>query len=168
MTAEFLHVSHTMTLAWRYGTSWYFAEFMRALREERRLLGLRCPVCGRVYLPPRPVCGNCYAEMREWVAVQETGVVRAFTVVHVPIIDPTTGRPRPTPYGMALIQLDGADTTLNHYLAESDPLRLSLGMRVRAVWREERTGTLADIVHFVDVHHFDRCAPPGSAQNRRI
>lgn len=146
-----LRVSHTMTLAWQYGASRYFAELMRAVRDERRLLGLRCPRCRRVYLPPRPVCGNCHAELREWVEVKDTGTVRAFTVVHVPIIDPATGQPRPTPYGMALIQLDGADTTLNHYLAENEAGKLRIGMRVRAVWREERTGTLGDIVHFEEV-----------------
>lgn len=138
-----------MTLSWRYGTSWYFAEFIRALRDERRLLGLRCPLCRRVYLPPRPLCGNCRAELREWVEVKDSGTVRAFTSVHLPIIDPATGQPRPTPYGMALIQLDGADTTLNHYLAENDPAKLRIGMRVRAVWRAERKGALSDIVHFV-------------------
>lgn len=145
---ELLRISHPMPLAWRYGTSWYFAEFIRALRDDRRLLGLRCPVCRRVYLPPRPVCGNCHAEMRDWVAVEDTGTVRAFTVVHLPIVDPVTGLPRPTPYGMALIRLDGADTTLNHYLAENEPARLRIGLRVRAVWREVRAGTLSDIVHF--------------------
>lgn len=146
---ELLHVSHPMTLAWRYGTSWYFAEFIRALRDERRLLGLRCPLCRRVYLPPRPLCGNCHAELREWAEVKNSGTLRAFTRVHLPILDPSTGQPRPAPYGMALIQLDGADTTLNHYLAENDPAKLRIGMRVRAVWREERHGTLSDIVHFV-------------------
>ena len=146
---ELLHISHTMSLSWRYGASWYFAEFMRALRDERRILGLRCPVCRRVYLPPRPVCGNCHVELREWAEVKDTGTVRAFTVVRTPIIDPATGQPRPASYGMALIQLDGADTTLNHYLAENDLSKLRLGMRVRAVWREERVGRLNDIVHFV-------------------
>lgn len=148
---ELLHIPHTMALSWRYGTSWYFAEFIRALRDEQRLVGLRCPSCRRVYLPPRPVCGNCYAELREWVEVKDSGTVRAFTIVHIPIIDPTTGEPRPAPYGMALIQLDGADTTLNHYLAESNPDQMRIGMRVQAVWREERRGTLSDIVHFVEM-----------------
>lgn len=146
--SELLHSSHTMTLSWRYGTSWYFAEFIRAMRDEGQILGLRCPDCSRVYLPPRPVCGNCHVEMDEWVEVKDRGTVVAFTAVHIPILDPTTGQPRPTPYGMALIQLDGADTTINHFLAENDLAKLRLGMRVTAVWREERTGTLADIIHF--------------------
>jgi uncharacterized OB-fold protein len=147
---ELLHISHTMNLTWRYDTGDHFRGFIAALRNERRILGLRCPVCQRVYLPPRVVCGNCYAELHEWVEVKDTGTVRAFTVVHTPIIDPTTGQPRPTPYAMALIQLDGAGTTLNHYLAENDPTKLRIGMRVRAAWREQRVGTLSDIVHFVE------------------
>jgi hypothetical protein len=144
---ELLHVPHTMTLVWRYGTSRYFAEFMQALREKR-ILGLRCPACRRVYLPPRPVCGNCHVELREWVEVKDTGTVAAFTTVHLPILDPATGQPRPTPYGMALIRLDGADTTLNHFLSESDIARLHIGTRVQAVWREEPQGRMSDIRFF--------------------
>lgn len=162
---ELLKISHTMTLAWRYGASWYFAEFIRALRDEQRLLGLRCPICRRVYLPPRPVCGNCHAELREWVEVKDSGTVRAFTIVHTPIIDPTTGQPRPTPYGMALIQLDGADTTLNHYLVENEPAQLRIGMRVQAVWRAERKGTLNDIAHFASISPIaERDAQAASSQ----
>lgn len=146
--AELIRVSHTMNLEWRYGTGAHFREFIIALRERGQILGKRCPVCQRVYLPPRPVCGNCYSELRGWVEVKDTGTVRAFTVVHTPIIDPTTGAPRPVPYAMALIQLDGADTTVNHYLAENDPAKLRIGMRVRAVWREQRTGLISDIIHF--------------------
>lgn len=137
-----------MNLTWRYGTGWYFGHFFRTLKEEGRLLGLRCPVCRRVYLPPRPVCGNCHAPLQEWVPVADRGTVRAFTVVHLPIVDPATGEPRPVPYGMALIQLDGADTTLNHYLAETDLSKLRIGLRVRAVWRDKRQGSMTDIRHF--------------------
>jgi len=145
---ELLRVPIAMELEWRYAKGRYFSEFFEALREERRLLGLRCPECERVYLPPRPVCGNCYAELSEWVEVRDTGVIRAYTVVHLPILDPTTGQPRPAPYGMALIQLDGADTTINHYLAETDLSKLRIGRRVQAVWRPERRGNMGDILYF--------------------
>ncbi|MDL1897632.1 Zn-ribbon domain-containing OB-fold protein [Anaerolineae bacterium CFX7] len=148
---ELLKISHTMHLEWRYGVGASFHEFIAALRTRAQLLGRRCPSCQRVYLPPRPVCGNCYVELRDWVEVRDTGTVRAFTIVHTPIIDPTTGAQRPSPYTMALIQLDGADTTLNHYLEASDPTKLCIGMRVRAVWRAPRTGLLGDISHFTEL-----------------
>ncbi len=153
---ELIRVSQAMNLSWNYGTGAHFREFIAALRERGQILGKRCPVCARVYLPPRLVCGNCYAELREWVEVKDTGTVRAFTVVHTSIIDPTTGAPRATPYAMALIQLDGADTTLNHYLAGNDPATLCvrIGMRVRAVWRAARQGTLTDIIHFEEIANY--------------
>ncbi len=149
--SELLKISHTMNLEWRYAVGAHFHEFIAALRDRAQILGRRCPVCQRVYLPPRPVCGNCYAELRDWVEVQDTGTVRAFTIVHTPIIDPTTGAQRPSPYTMALIQLDGADTTLNHYLDENDPTKLRIGLRVRAVWRAQRTGLISDIAYFQEI-----------------
>ena len=86
--------------------------------------------------------------MSEWVSVRDEGALDAWTVVHVPILDGRTGKQRPTPYGMGLIRLDGADTTLNHFLAEADPSRLEIGQRVRAVWRDELRGAMDDILHF--------------------
>jgi hypothetical protein len=86
--------------------------------------------------------------MHAWAHVQDTGTVVAFTIVHLPILDPVTQEARPSPYGMALIQLDGADTALNHFLGEGDMGKLQVGRRVRAVWREHRSGRLTDISHF--------------------
>ena len=47
----------------------------------------------------------------------------------------------------ALIRLDGASHALLHHLGDGAE-RLGPGARVRAVWREERTGSITDIVHF--------------------
>lgn len=148
MSQELLRVPASLRLTWRYAAGSHFTRFFRTLKEEGRILGLRCPGCRRVYLPPRPLCGNCYRRMTEWVPVGPLGTVRAFTVVYFPFLDPTTGQPRPVPFGMALIQLDGADTTLNHYLDETDLGRLRLGLRVEAVFREPREGNMGDIRGF--------------------
>ena len=66
----------------------------------------------------------------------------------MPILDGRTGRKRRSPYGMGLIRLDGADTTLNHYLATSDPAHVRIGARVQAVWRDELHGAMDDVLHF--------------------
>lgn len=145
--AGFLDVALPMELAWRYSSGAPMERFLAGL-AERRIEALRCEGCGRSYLPPRPFCGNCRLRLREWVPVSGEGTLEAWSVVHLPILDGRTGEMRPTPYGMGLIRLDGADTTLNHYLAENDPARLRIGLRVRAVWREQRRGALDDIVHF--------------------
>ena len=145
--SEPLSVPIAMDLTWRYASGAPMERFCAGLRA-RRIEALRCGGCGRRYLPPRPLCGNCHLRLTEWVPVAGEGTLEAWTVMHLPILDGRTGEPRPAPYGMGLIRLDGADTTLNHFLAESDPARLGIGMRVRAVWRDERLGAMDDIAHF--------------------
>lgn len=136
-----------MAQSWRYAASAPMERFCRGLKE-RRIEAIRCEACGRRYLPPRPFCGNCYRELTEWVAVRDEGRLEAWTVVHLPILDGRTGLPRPAPYGMGLIRLDGADTAINQYLSDNDPQRLRIGLRVRAVWRDQLRGALDDIQHF--------------------
>lgn len=145
--SDLLRIEIKMNLRWRFARGHYFGTFYRHL-VGGVMVGIRCPGCGRVYVPPRPVCGDCYRPMHEWVEVGPAGTIRAFTVMHLPIVDPITGRPRPTPYAMALIQLDGADTTVNHYVEPCDFALLSIGGRVEAVFREERTGSMSDIACF--------------------
>jgi len=145
MPQPLLRVQALLDLTWRYSAGSHFTRFFQALKDDGVILALRCPACRRVYLPPRPVCGNCFRRMEEWVPVGPRGTLRAFTVVHFPFLDPTTGQPRPVPFGMGLIQLDSADTTLNHYLDETDLGRLRLGLRVEAVFREPREGNMGDI-----------------------
>lgn len=145
--SEPVFVTHEMDLTWGYASGSAMGRFCAGLREKR-IEGLECEGCGRRYLPPRPVCGRCMRRLSKWVSIADEGRLEAFTVVHLPIIDGRTGEPRPSPYGMGLIRLDGADTTLNHYLAESDPSRLAIGQRVRAVWRPELIGSMDDIVWF--------------------
>lgn len=148
MGEELLSVRIPLSLTWKYAAGSHFTRFFEALRDEGIILALRCPRCRRVYLPPRPLCGDCFRRMEEWVPVGPKGALRAFTVVYFPFLDPTTGRPRPVPFSMGLIQLDGADTSLNHYLEETDLCRLRLGMRVEAVFREHREGNMGDIRFF--------------------
>jgi uncharacterized OB-fold protein len=144
---EHISIPIAMDISWRYASGDAMRRFCAGLME-RRIEALRCEGCGRRFLPPRPFCGNCRLRLREWVAVQNEGILEAWTIVHLPILDGRTGKMRPAPYGMGLIRLDGADTTLNHFLAESDPTRLEIGLRVCAVWREELRGAMDDILHF--------------------
>lgn len=142
-----IHVPIRMDLAWRYASGAAMERFSAGLKEKR-IEALRCDGCGRRYLPPRPFCGNCRRRLAAWVPVANEGSLEAWTVVHLSILDGRTGEMRPAPYGMGLIRLDGADTTVNHYLSENDPARLGIGLRVRAVWRSERRGAMDDIAHF--------------------
>jgi len=52
----------------------------------------------------------------------------------------------PLVYG--IIQLDGADTGFVHMLGEVEPEQLRVGMRVQAVFKEERVASVLDIKYF--------------------
>ena len=145
---ELLRVTLQMDLTFRYAAGRYFSHFFRQIKEDRRILGTRCPQCGKVYLPPRPFCGDCYRRMNEWTEVGPEGTLRGYTVVYFSFHDASLGGVRSTPFGAGLIQLDGAHTTLNHYLGESDIRKLRIGMRVRPVFKENREGNIGDILYF--------------------
>ncbi len=132
--------------AWSVGR--YGSKFLAELRDHKRLFGIRCPKCGWVYVPPRKVCGRCFVAMDELVELSEKGTVYTFTVLSFGFVDPETGIERPVPYTYAFVKLDGADSCLPHFLEETDPAKLRVGMRVQALFEEKRKGHLLDIRHF--------------------
>ncbi len=145
---ELLRIPIRMNLHYRFPAGAHYMRFFREMKESGRIMGVKCKECGRVLVPPRPVCGECFAETGEWVPVGPKGTVRAYTSIYHPFIDGSTGKPRPIPYGTGLIQLDGAYSAINHILEEGDPERLYIGMRVEAVLKKEREGNIGDILCF--------------------
>lgn len=131
---------------WSAGT--YGSRFLTELRDHKRFVGIRCPKCGKVYVPPRRVCGPCYVELTELVPVSDEGEIITYTVVSFGFVDPATGKQKPVPYGYAAIKLDGADTCILHFVDETDPAKIKVGSRARAAFEEERNGSMLDIKCF--------------------
>lgn len=128
---------------WSYGRS--LGRFFIETRDAKRLWGARCLGCSAVIVPPVSLCGRCFRETeREWVPIADRGVLDTWTTVFLPF----PGQPTEPPYTFGLIKLDGADTHFAHLVREIDPKDLRRGMRVEAVWSEERKGDLYDIAHF--------------------
>ena len=148
---ELLRVPVHMKLHYRFPAGAHYARFFKEMKETGRIMGIRCPECRRVLVPPRPVCGECFAETEEWVQVGPKGTVVAYTSIYFPFIDGTTGKPRPIPYGAGLIQLDGGYSAINHILEEGDPGKLYIGMRVEAVLKDKREGNIGDILYFKSI-----------------
>jgi len=120
------------------------SRFLRELRDKKRIMGMRCPTCNRVYVPARSVCKDCFGQLDEWVEVSDRGTVLSYSVCHQP--NPVQPVEAPLVYG--IIQLDGADTGLVHMLGELDFEQLRIGMRVQAVFKEERVSSILDIKYF--------------------
>ena len=137
-------------LPYEYAIGKLSVKFFKELKENKKLLGSKCPNCGKVHLPPRTVCVDCFIKMdvKNLIELENKGTLYGFTVVNYPFVDPQTGGLRPFPYGYAIFKLDGADTYTMHFVDETDPNKLKVGMRVEAVFKDEREGNLGDIINF--------------------
>jgi len=131
-----------------YSAGRYAGYFLQQLKENKRLMGIKCPKCRRVFIPPRPACGYCFVRNEEWIDLGDEGTLWGYTVVQFPFLDPMTGEERPIPYGYGFIELKGASTRMQHFVTASDLNKLKIGMRLKAVFREDRKGSLADIRYF--------------------
>ena len=116
--------------------------FLSDLRR-RKVTGIRGSD-GRVHVPPLEYDPVTAERLSEFVDVTATGVVRGWSWIP----EPLEGQPLDRPFAWALIQLDGADTSLLHAVDAGSPDRMATGTRVRARWRPERVGAITDIECF--------------------
>ena len=146
-------VPYTLELDYRHSYGPHYGAFFDELASSRRILGSLCPKCRNVLVPPRAICDMCYARTAQHVDVSDHGVLQAFSVIHLEFV----GQTRKPPYVYAEIVLDGCATRLIHTVAGFDVAtakdRLSIGMAVRAVWKDpaDCRGTLNDIDYFEPV-----------------
>jgi uncharacterized OB-fold protein len=140
--------SGDMFQPYRWSVGKYGSKFLLELKENKKLFGVKCPKCGRVYVPPRKVCGRCFVAMYEFVPVSDEGEIVVCAIIEFGFVDPETGKQRPVPYGYVFVKLDGADTALPHFLDSADPEKVKVGARVKAVFEENRKGSIMDIKHF--------------------
>jgi uncharacterized protein len=140
----------TMTIApvrLRYEHTASAAEsaYLRGL-SEGRLIGQRCPACGKVYVPSRGVCPADGVPADSQVELPDIGTVTTFSIVNVGY----PGQRVTPPYVAAAVLLDGADIAFQHLILGCDPGDVHLGLRVRAAWRPraEWDTTAETISHF--------------------
>ena len=128
-----------------YAASPEESKFFRGLADGK-LIGQRCPVCEKVYVPPRGACPVDGVPTTDEVEVADHGTVTTFCIVNVPF----TGQQIPIPYVSAYVLLDGADIAFLHLILGIEAADVRMGMRVKAVWkpRDEWGTTIANISHF--------------------
>jgi uncharacterized OB-fold protein len=132
-------------LEYQYTPGRAASRFLREV-EKKRLVGQRCPVCKKVYVPPRGSCPVDGVATEEEVELGHSGTIVSFCVVNVPFM----ANLMEIPYVGALIQLDGSDIPIMHLIQEVPYDEVHPGMRVEAVWvpDEEISHTLESITHF--------------------
>ena len=134
-----------VSLDYVYAASPEESAFFTGLAEGR-LIGQRCPVCEKVYVPPRGACPVDGVPTAEEVELPDRGTVTTFCIVNVPFL----GQKITPPYVSAYVLLDGADIAIQHLVQEIPADEVRMGMRVEAVWRprDEWGTTIENISHF--------------------
>jgi hypothetical protein len=125
-------IATPIRLDYEYTAGRAMSRFLRGILT-RKLLGQRCPVCRKVYLPPRGSCPTDGVPTEEEVEVAPTGTVTSFCIVNVPFATNVYE----LPYVSARIVLDGADIPLMHLMQEVPATEVRMGMRVEAVWVDD-------------------------------
>ena len=145
-----LAITSSIAMPYEWSVGKYGSRFFHEIREHKRFIGIRCPGCKKVYVPPRMLCGICFKEMDELIELSNTGTLMTFTVVNYPFVDPATGEQRPIPYTFGCINIDGSSSVLSHIINETDESKIKVGMKVKAVFKEkdEMEGSIQDIKYF--------------------
>jgi uncharacterized OB-fold protein len=102
-----------------------YVEYL-SLDDPPHLIAKVCTNCRALYLDRRNACAQCGQDQFSTRVLTDTGVVRAFTIVH----RATPGVP--VPYVSAVVDLDGGGVVKANLIAvEPTPDAIELGMRVR-------------------------------------
>ena len=145
---DHLIITSDQAQPFNYAVGLHGSKFFKELKENRRIVGSKCSKCGKVYVPPRKVCGGCFCENTEFVEVGPQGTIGTYTIVRYTFIDPETGKQKPVPYGYGFIRFDGADTLFQHFVELNDERPIKIGARVEPVFADVMKGTIRDILYF--------------------
>lgn len=124
----------------------------RRFLAENKLMGCRCRKCGNRYLPPKPICTNCFSRDLEWVEMPETGKLAAFTCITVgPPAMRQEGYGRKNPYCSGVIEL-ADDLRVDARIQGFDPkrpeiIRVGMPMRIDYI-HQERNGAKSTVLGF--------------------
>ena len=121
-----------------------YGRFLTELRDNKKIMGVKCECCLDVIVPPQKVCGRCMRGTGQWVEVGPRGRVKSYALVTREHPDQKI---KP-PYITALIRLDGADTEFLHLLGGMKYEDVYMDMEVEAVFKDERQGHILDILYF--------------------
>jgi len=150
---ELISLKCVTSILQRFATGPHMGKWFAGLKEKK-LYASQCPLCGRTQIPPREICAVCRVRADAFIEVGPKATVVLVDVVYYASPDPLTGKVRQTPYGGVFMVLDGASPgeSFAHELKPEDLDRVKPGMRVRAVWAEQRTGSFTDLPYFeIDV-----------------
>jgi len=136
-----------LEIPYKYFAGAFQSKALVALRDEKKIMGSRCPKCKKTFFPPRSNCELCLGKIDKLVELGPEGKLVSWTVVNYR--EPTMSR-KP-PYILGLIKLDRCSSAMLHFVGGIDPKKLKAGMRLKPVFARNRNGQILDIKHFKPV-----------------
>jgi uncharacterized protein len=100
-----------------------------------------CENCGRLRLPPRPMCPSCRSTDRGWRQVEGKGTIWTYVIPHPPLLQPYSDL---APYNVIVVALDDHPTIrfVGNLLSEPDgalndidPHSIRIGEPVEVVFK---------------------------------
>lgn len=144
------HIAYTPDLRYAWDNGQALTTYLEGFKAGK-IRGSRCGRCGRIMVPARAFCEECNLRVvDDWYDLGDTGTVMTYTNSHVDWDSSMLpdGRIRT----FAVIAIDGASPEhgLLHHLGEVEPDKVHIGMRVKAVWKDEadREGCVTDVKYF--------------------
>jgi uncharacterized OB-fold protein len=113
--------------------------------KDAKLIGVKCPKCGMVYLPGSFNCRKCHIEIDEAVEVSDHGEVMTYTIGYADV----RGNPLEEPRISVIAKFDGCDAWIMGAVEGVKPEDMHVGMRIKVNWAENRTGSLQDMEYFI-------------------
>ena len=121
-------------------------KFFRELMNGK-IFGAKCDVCNIIYVPAKIFCEKCFTRLEDnYLDAGTKGKVYTFTQCY----ETYEGARKENPSIVAVIQIDGTQGFLVHWLGEIEFKDISIGMPVEAVFKpkKDREGSILDIKYF--------------------
>lgn len=133
------------------GPSFSDIDFREYLKFEK-IMASKCKDCGKIHLPPKPICTKCFGKNLEWVELPKRGKLVAFTCIAIgPPEMKKEGFDRNNPYCTGVIEiLDGV--RIDSRIQGVDPKmpeNIKIGMPMKADFiHKEKNGIKYTIIGF--------------------
>jgi uncharacterized OB-fold protein len=118
--------------------------FFREIKDNAKITGAKCQKCNLIYVPPRIYCERCFEGLEEWCEIENKGEIHTYTISWVDL----DGSRLKEPVILALVKFDGVYGGIVHKVEEVSADNVKIGMKVSAVFKEKREGSILDIKYF--------------------
>ncbi|MEM2320126.1 MAG: Zn-ribbon domain-containing OB-fold protein [Candidatus Bathyarchaeia archaeon] len=105
-------------------------EFYRNI-SQKKLVGGKCLKCGKVHVPPRPLCDQCLSKDFEMVELPKNGKLLTYTVIHVAPVQFQSM----APYAVGIVLLENG-VKIPGMIKGATPEQLKIGMQLTMEFEE--------------------------------